>query len=69
MMVGMWNGTTVTGHAADLAHESAIKGLLTAGLRRQAGGNHDPLGTVRRRSRFQHPAVVKCWTPICLSKR
>jgi hypothetical protein len=39
----MWNGTIVTGNAADLAHESATRGLLTAGLRRQAGGRHDPL--------------------------
>ena len=75
MMVGMWNGTPVTGNAADLAHESATTGLLTPGLRRQAGGHHDPLGTVRRMGRRGHPRMTAGAQfaghrlPVCLRSR
>jgi hypothetical protein len=31
MMVGMWNGTPVTGDAEDLAHESATGGCVPPG--------------------------------------
>jgi hypothetical protein len=72
MMVGMWNGTPVTGNAADLAQESATTGLCTAGRRRQAGGNHDPPAAGPRLGRGGHPRVTAAahldghWRPACL---
>jgi hypothetical protein len=53
-MVGMWNGTPVTGNADGPAHERATRAMVTAGLRRQAGGHHAQLGTVRRLGRSGH---------------